>query len=218
MAKRKLKRSVKWLLLIVGISISILFLFIHNQSSNVKDSMIKNQPYLGDELAPVKVVEFGDYKCPACKSFNQSFFPLIEEELVATGKVQFYFINYPFIHVDSKRSAEFAEVVFEELGSDVFWQFHHVLYDQQPQNSEQKDVYSKGMLKEILGGLVSEEETDKVMRAFENGRGEEAVESDLAYADQVGVSSTPTIYVDGKRFEGSTISDLIQMVEASTNE
>ncbi|MBN8210220.1 thioredoxin domain-containing protein [Bacillus sp. NTK071] len=218
MAKKKLKRSVKWLILLIGFIIPLIILFLLNQSSDINESMMENQPYLGDVIAPVEIIEFGDYKCPSCKSFNQSFFPLIQEKLIATGKVKFYFINYPFINVDSKRTAEFAEVVYEELGNDVFWQFHHVLYEQQPKNSEQKNVFTIAFLKETLGGLVSEEETIQVMKAYEKGLGEKAVKSDLAYADKFGVTSTPSIYVDGKRFEGSTISDLEKMVEESTDE
>ncbi|MDP4552201.1 thioredoxin domain-containing protein [Alkalihalobacillus macyae] len=218
MAKKKLKKSVKWLLVIIGIITPLALLFLLNQSSVKNESITKNQPYLGDEIAPVEVIEFGDYKCSSCKSLNQSFFPLIQEELIATGKVKFYFIHYPYINEDSKRTAEFAEVVYEELGNDVFWQFHHVLYDQQPNKAEQKDVFTIAFLEETLGGLVSEEETTQVVKAYENGLGEKAVELDLAYADKVGVNSAPSLYVDGKRFKGSTMAEFKKMVEESTNE
>ncbi len=219
--KKKLKRSAKWLLSIVGIgALAILIISLLNPSTESKEFNLDAQPYLGEETAPVEIVEFGDYKCPSCKSFNESFFPLIQDELIATGKVKFYFVNYPFINVDSKRAAEFAEVVHKELGNDVFWQFHHVLYDKQPSDpkSEKKDVFTDKFLKDTLEGLVSEEEMKQVVKAYKSGAGENSVEADLTYADEMNVTGTPTLFVDGKRFEGSNLSDLNKMVEESTNE
>ncbi|MGA9288187.1 MAG: thioredoxin domain-containing protein [Anaerobacillus sp.] len=219
--KKKLKRSVKWLLWIVGISVlAIVITLLLNQSSESKGFNLNAQPYLGEETAPVEIVEFGDYKCPSCKSFNESFFPVIQDELIATGKVKFYFVNYPFINVDSKRAAEFAEVVHKELGNNVFWQFHHVLYDKQPADpkAEKKDVFTEIFLKETLAGLVSEEEMQQVVKSYENGAGENSVEADLNYADEMNVTGTPTLFVDGKRFDGRNFSDLNKMVEKSMNE
>ncbi|MGB7999924.1 MAG: thioredoxin domain-containing protein [Anaerobacillus sp.] len=219
--KKKLKRSVKWVLSIVGIGVlAIVITLLLNQSSESKGFHLNSQPSLGEETAPVEIVEFGDYKCPSCKSFNESFFPVIQDELIATGKVKFYFVNYPFINVDSKRAAEFAEVVHKELGNNVFWQFHHVLYDKQPADpkAEKKDVFTENFLKETLAGLVSEEEMQQVVKAYENGAGENSVEVDLNYADEMNVTGTPTLFVDGKRFDGRDLSDLNKMVEKSMNE
>ena len=81
----------------------------------------EGQPFLGEESAPVAIVEFGDYKCPACKAFDESLFPLIEQEFVETGQAKFYFMNYSFINNDSHRSAQFAETVYQELGNEKFW-------------------------------------------------------------------------------------------------
>lgn len=98
----------------------------------------KDQPYLGQEGAPVQIVEFGDYKCPACKNFNENIFPQIKADLVDTGKAQFYFINYPFINIDSTRSAQFAEAIYQELGNEAFWNFHKLLYEKQPSDKNMK--------------------------------------------------------------------------------
>ena len=84
-------------------------------SNDVKSIQYQDEPVLGESSAPVKIVEFGDYKCPYCKQFDASFFPLIDKELIQTGKVQFFFLNYPFINTDSSRASEFSEVVYKEL-------------------------------------------------------------------------------------------------------
>ncbi|MDO6657075.1 thioredoxin domain-containing protein [Anaerobacillus sp. 1_MG-2023] len=217
--KKKLKPGAKWLLLFAGLVILFLFInFLFHPFANTKGFKLESQPHLGEETAPVEIVQFGDYKCSSCQSFNESLFPKIQEEFIATEKAKYYFVNYPFLHKDSTRAAEFAEVVYKELGNDVFWQFHHVLYDKHKKGSETKDVLTESFLTKTLSGLVSEEETDRVVKAYKSGAGEKRVEADLAYANKKNVSETPTLFVDGKRFEGTSLSELKQMVEDSTDE
>ena len=89
-----------------------------NEKSVVID--YEGQPFLGEASAPVEIVEFGDYKCPSCKDFNDRLFPVIYQELVETGKAKFYFMNYSFIAPDSTTAAQFAETVYKELGNESF--------------------------------------------------------------------------------------------------
>ena len=214
--KKKLKRSARWFFLIVGIVIVILVISMRFKPfADTKGFQLENQPFLGEETAPVELVAFGDYRCPSCQSFNDSFFPLIQEELIATGKVKFYFVQHPFVDEDSSKAAEFSEVVYQELGNDVFWQFHHVVYDQLQGG---KNKLTLSFLTDTLDGLVSEEETDKVVTAYKSGAGKKQVEADLAYAHKHSVSETSALLVDGKHFEGTSISELNKMVENTTNE
>ncbi|WP_273835908.1 DsbA family protein [Guptibacillus sedimenti] len=214
--KKKLKRSARWFFLVVGIVLVLLVIIMRFKPfADTKGFQLENQPFLGEETAPVELVAFGDYRCRSCQSFNDSLFPLIQEKLIATGKVKFYFVQHPFVDEDSTRAAEFAEVVYQELGNDVFWQFHHVVYDQLQVD---KNKASLSFLTETLSGLVSEEETDKVVSAYKGGAGEKAVEADLAYANKQNVSATSALLVDEKRFEGNSLSELNNMVENSTSE
>lgn len=216
MAKPKLKRSARWFLFILAIVLVLLVIsFRFKPFADTKGFQLESQPVLGEETAPVELVAFGDYKCPSCQSFNRSFFPLIQEKLIATGKVKFYFVHYPFLDEDSTKAAEFAEVVYHELGNDVFWQFHHVVYDEQ---HDGKNKLTLAFLTNTLSGLVSEEETDKVVEAYRSGAGKKSVEADIAYANKNNVSETSTLLVDGVRFKGSRISELNRLVEKSTNE
>ena len=122
-------KFVFWVIGLVAICIGVI-IFLSNSNSTQKVTIdYTGQPFLGEETAPVKIVEFGDYKCPYCKNFTESFFPQIDKDFVKTGKASFYFINYAFINVDSKRSAKFAEAIYQELGNDMFWKFHELLYE-----------------------------------------------------------------------------------------
>jgi protein-disulfide isomerase len=121
------KQSSAFTFWIIGLIAVIIigFIFLANgkkdEDTAVNEINYKSQPYLGEKSAPVQIVEFGDYKCPVCKTFEKQFFPSIQRELIDTGKAQFYFMNYSFINVDSTRSAKFAESVYQELGNETFW-------------------------------------------------------------------------------------------------
>jgi protein-disulfide isomerase len=209
-----LSKKLFWIIgLVVICIVGVIVLTDVNQKSVVID--YEGQPFLGEESAPVEIIEFGDYKCPSCKDFNDRLFPVIYKELVETGKAKFYFINYSFINVDSNRSAQFAETVYQELGNEKFWAFHELLFSKQPADLsyERVDLYTESFLEEALAEVATEEETKKVMKAFGENEGKEAWEKDMKMANNLGVSSTPTIFINGKQFSGSTLNDFTKMVE-----
>jgi protein-disulfide isomerase len=214
----KSSKFVFWIIGLIAVSIIGFIFLANNEKSNdtVKEEIdYANQPFLGEETAPVSIVEFGDYKCPNCKNFADNVVPLIIKEFVDTGKAKFYYFHYPFINVDSKRTAKFSEAVYHELGNDKFWEFHELIYDKQPEDTryEKVDVFTEDFLNETLKEIASEEEVKKVAAYFDTKEPEEAWEKDEALGGKLGVSGTPTIFVNGKRFDGQTMDDLNELVE-----
>jgi protein-disulfide isomerase len=211
------KQSSKFIFWIVGILAICLggLLFISNTTTKVEAFDYEQQPFLGEETAPVQIVEFGDYKCPICKNFNETLFPQIEKDFIDTGKATFYFMNYSFINIDSTRSAKFAEAVYKELGNESFWKFHKLLYEKQPDDLkyERLDVFTNAFLEETLKEIVSEEDAQKVVESFNNNKSDSAWKVDMNAANKVGITGTPTLYVNGEKFEGNSYEDLKEMVE-----
>lgn len=207
-------KTIFWIIafIIVGM---IALIFLNQASKNSVTLDVTGQPFVGDENAPVKIVEFGDYKCPACKSFNELLYPQIEEEFVNTGKAAFYFINYSFINVDSHRAAQFAETVYQELGNDAFWKFHDLLFQAVPDDgvSEYLDVLTEDVMKDLLLQIATEEETERVMQAFAENKGKEAWEKDLSIARSLQIQGTPSLFINGQEFTGSSWSEFVEMVE-----
>ena len=203
-----MSKKIFWVVgLVVVCIVGIIVLTNVSEKSVVID--YDGQPFLGEESAPVDIVEFGDYKCPSCKDFNDNLFPIIYEELVETGKAKFYFMNYSFIAPDSTTAAQFAETVYQELGNEKFWDFHNLLFANQTTVSNFTDEFFEAIVAEV----ASPEETEKVLLAYQNGEGEAALDKDMKIANSLGVSSTPTILIDGKEFKGRTINDFTEMVE-----
>lgn len=213
-----------WMIGLVAVGI-LAFIFLGNHSKNEDNANPKeaaaidyaNQPFMGEASAPVSIIEFGDYKCPACKDFAENTVPVILKELVDTGKAKFYFMNDSFINIDSKRSAQFAESVFHELGNDPFWKFHELLYKKQPED-EKADIFTEEFLIATLKEVASDEDVDKVAKHFQAEKSKAAWQKDMDYAEKLGVTGTPTLFVNGKKFEGQTLDDLVEMVEKAAKE
>lgn len=83
---------------------------------------------------------------------------------------------------------------------------------------EKIDVFTEEFLTETLEEIASEEEVKKVVDYFDTKEPEDAWKSDEDAANELGVSGTPTIFVNGKRFDGETMDDLNKLVEDAAKE
>lgn len=219
--KKSNNQSSKFIFWVIGLIAVCLVGLIFLSNTAKKEAMdYEGQPFLGEKSAPVKIVEFGDYKCPYCKNFNNTLFPNIEKDFIDTGKASFYFMNYSFINVDSTRSAKFAETVFQELGNETFWKFHELLYEKQPDDTkaEQMDIYTEAFLKDTLREIAPEAEVKRVVNAFNNDQSKEAWEKDMSAANKLSITSTPSIFINGVKFEGNTYNDFKKRVNEATTE
>ncbi|MGW5952456.1 DsbA family protein [Bacillus mycoides] len=220
--RSKSKQLTKWIFLGVVLVSAALLVLIFWERGSEKEVHIdyQDQPYLGKESAPVHIVEFGDYKCPACKKFSESTFYKIKKDLIDTGKAKFYFMNYAFINVDSIRAAKFGETVYKELGNEKFWQFHELLYNKQPKEVKYEgvDLYTNTFLKDTLKEFASDEEVAKVVENFNLKKAEYAYEKDMSYIKKFKINSAPALYINGKRFEGDAYIDLKKIVEKAIKE
>ena len=82
---------------------------------------------LGDSAAPVSILEFGDYQCPACGYFARNVKPQLEAALVQSGRAKLVFHDLPLvsIHPNAFLAARAARCA-EDQGR--FWEYHDELY------------------------------------------------------------------------------------------
>jgi protein-disulfide isomerase len=213
-AASKTSKVIVWIVLAIVLLVVALVLinsYTGSSSDEAKGINYENQPVLGDENAPVKIVEFGDYKCIHCQNFHDNNFPVVDQELIQTGKASFYFMNMPIINQQSNEAAHFAEAVYQVLGDDVFWDFHDALYEE-----DLNTAFSEELFMDKLRNIVSTEEAEEVLHVYQEDGTEDAIDSDKETAADLGVEGTPTIFVNGKLFEGEDMNDLIEMVNKET--
>ncbi|QTD39796.1 DsbA family protein [Sporosarcina sp. Te-1] len=210
-----MSKKLFWFIGIVAVCI-IGIIVLTNTEKESADIDYEGQPFVGDASAPVEIVEFGDYKCPHCKDFNDSLLPIIEKELVETGKAKFYFMNYAFMGPDSTTSAQFAETVYQELGNDVFWEFHHLLFANQTDESGKTVQFTDTVMETLLAEVASPEDVEQVMKAYQEGEGKANLEKDMKTANRLEISSTPSIFINGKLFDGGSMNDFFKRVDEAS--
>jgi len=137
--------------------------------------------------APVVFVEFADYECPYCQKVN----PQIQQLKKEYGdKVTLVFKDFPLpMHHTAQKAAEAARCAGEQ---GKFWEYHDVLF-----YSKQLDVDA---LKEHA--RVLKLDGDKFDACLDNGTEAAAVKQDLEEGKSLGLTGTPSFFVNGHFFSG----------------
>ena len=88
---------------------------------------------LGNPAAKVMIVEYADFDCEFCKTFDETLHQIIANE-GASGTVAWVYREFPLveIHPDAMSNARAAECVAETAGNDAFWKFADSLFANQP--------------------------------------------------------------------------------------
>ena len=146
---------------------------------------------LGNANAPVKVVEFGDYQCPACAAFFNQDQPALIKNYVDTNKISFTFVPFSFIGSESVAAAQAAYCAGDQ---GKYWQYHDQLYNDQ--HGENQGYFSTSRLEGYAQTLGLN--MDQFKQCFEGGKYKDQVQSDYNYAVSKNVNSTPSFLVDGQ--------------------
>ena len=82
-------------------------------------------PILGDPLAPITIVEFGDYQCHQCYNWFHDTKPMITRDYIETGKVNLVFVDFAFLGRDSPKAAQATYCADDQ---NMYWEYHNSLY------------------------------------------------------------------------------------------
>ncbi|TBL78713.1 DsbA family protein [Paenibacillus thalictri] len=155
-------------------------------------------PILGSPDAPVKVVEFGDYKCPSCQFFSQQIEPQIKKDFVDKGGVSFYFMNFTFIGPDSYTAALAAQSIYHQ-NNDAYWKFYDALY------KNQQNEKLQWATPEFLVNLAKQQnlpiDFNKLQQDIVSRTYAAEVDEHNAMAKKLNVTGTPTLFINGEKME-----------------
>lgn len=149
-------------------------------------------PVKGNEDASVTMIEFSEYQCPFCGRYVQETLSQIDKEYIKTGKVKYYFRDYPLsFHQYAQKAAEAARCANEQ---GKYWEYHDRVFEEQ-------DLLSLEKLKEWAQDLGLN--TDQFDACLDEGKFEEAVKKDFADGQAAGVRGTPSFFINGKAIRGA---------------
>lgn len=167
--------------------------------TDIKQIDVTGQPSLGEKDAPVTVVEFGDFKCPSCKTWGEIIYPKLVNDYIDTGKVNFSFVNVLFHGKESTLGSIAAESVYER-NPDAYWTFHQALFDEQPVENHDGLWITPEKILEIASGYPEIDQT-LLKEDMEKEATMESVKIDEALVREAGISMTPSIVINGRMME-----------------
>ena len=166
---------------------------------------------MGDNAkAATKVVVYEDFLCPYCRQFENSTRDFLQAA-ADKGTVQVEYRPFHLLQDDySTRALSAWAAVLQEGTPKQALSYHDLLYDNQPyEASADKPDGDKLADWAKDAGVTSSSVLDSVKKADDPA----FVKAADAAAAKAGVDGTPTVYVNGKPLEGSSISDMADNLE-----
>jgi len=159
---------------------------------------VLGKPSLGQEDAPITIVEFSDYQCPYCKRHFSTVFPIIKKEYIDTGKLRYVFRDFPIasLHPQAKKGHVAANCAGEQ---NKFWEMHDTLF----QNSKDFSVPALNRYAQEIGL-----DGDRFKNCLQSGKYARRIEKEIAEGTKAGVRGTPSFFV-GQSGSGETITGTI---------
>ena len=191
MAKRKNKKKGidGTTSLIIGgfVAVVLVVVLLTWQGINDSSSVERTPNLVGNPDAPVQVVEYADFGCPACRGLHEAgTMDRLAEQFGDDISIEYR--HFPVITADSPKAAEASQCAAEQ---GAFWIYHDYLFEEASQG------LGAAALKEYATAVNLDSTTFD--QCLDSGKYADVVEMDQMAALTAGARGTPTVLVDGVR-------------------
>jgi protein-disulfide isomerase len=163
----------------------------------------------GSPNAPVEITEFADYQCPFCQTFATLQMPTIEQRLIQTGRLRWRYMDFPLQQHPFSRLAAHSAACAEEQGK--FWPQHQRIYEGQAEWTAARSAVNIFREYAKANGLDLAR-YDSCMQA---GKYAGRIQASYEQGVRLGVSSTPTLLIGNRLYQGRFDSDaIIRLVDS----
>ena len=166
---------------------------------------------LGPANAPVTLVEFLDPECESCRAFNPVIKQILKEY---EGRLRLV-VRYMPLHPNSRLAAAFTEAAGEQ---GKYWEMQEILFRQQPEWGERhgQPAPAPQETPTVLFERYAAEiglDLEKVKKSVAQNQFAAKIERDLQDGQSLGVSRTPTFFVNGRRLMRFSREDLKALID-----
>jgi protein-disulfide isomerase len=168
----------------------------------------QNATTLGTASAPVKLYEYGDLQCSACKAYSEEFLPAIIENQVKDGEASITFRNFIIIGPDSIPAGE-AALAAGAQGKG--WSFIETWYRNQ---GGENSGYVTDEFVESMAKYVGVPDLAKFKEEWKGGKYKKQVESTTEQAEKFGFGATPSFAIEGPGSEGLELLGTVPSIGA----
>jgi protein-disulfide isomerase len=175
--------------------------YLQQRTASTQVPVRPDDPVRGNPAAAHTAVVFSDFQCPACRAFAE----FSESEILPAlgGRLRIVYKHYPLnracnpglsadIHPDACEASEAAEAARQLGGSAAFWKMHDALFRSQDSFGQAPWATlarEAGLDPAAVAGLIGS-------RAHHN-----RIVEDTELGRRLGLRSTPTVYLDGRKME-----------------
>jgi protein-disulfide isomerase len=154
----------------------------------------QDAPVLGDPKAPVKLVEFSDFECPVCRNLHD----VLRGLLPTYPQVQIIFKDFPLeqLHPWARTAALAGRCAYLQ-DPKAFWKIYDLIYDGQDLISAE-NAWTK--MNDFAGQVGLD--PDRFKSCLASPEAAAAIDASQTNGQQLEVSSTPTMFVNGRRIVG----------------
>jgi len=151
----------------------------------------------GPESAPVEIFEFADYSCPHCATFAGFAGKLLRQNYVETAGAPVRWVMYDYVLGTFPNSVPAAIAARCAGDQDRYWPMHDLLFAQQTR------WYTSGSPTDVFDEIAQRVglEMGPWRECMSEGRHLEEIVASRKYGEQMGVSSTPTLFLNGRRLD-----------------
>lgn len=161
---------------------------------------LKDTPVRGAAGAPLTVIEYADYECPYCQQVQ----PVLDKlEVEFKGKINFAYKDMPLVslHPHAQKAAEAAQCAGVQ---NKYWEYHDLLLKTKALELSQLKAGARQL------GL----DTATFDKCLDSGERADAVKSIEDEAQKLGLTGTPSFFLNGRFFSGSmSYEQMRQMME-----
>lgn len=171
------------------------------------------RPTRGNKDAKVVVVNFDDFECPFCSHMHQTLFPGLLKEY--GDRVEFVYKDFPLseIHPWATHAAVDANCLAAQ-NNEAYWDFADYIHSNQHEVSSEKTREGQfAALDRLTTQQGQKHNLDQTkLQSCIKAQNEDAVKASTKEGESVGVSATPTLFVNGQEMDGALPASDVRLV------
>lgn len=211
-----IRKIIIWGLVVIALTATVWFIGKKSATNNkplvtgapVNINEVTNSDRVeGNPFAPITVIEYSDFQCPYCAEAFSS----LKQVMANYGQnIRLVFRNFPLMqHPYSNLAASVAEAAGLQ---GKFWPMHDLLFNRQKSWTQQTDVQN------IFTGYAQELNLDlnKFKNDLNSPEVKNKIQADVDKANQIGVNSTPSFFINGQPLIYKDFTDLANQIIKAT--
>jgi len=163
---------------------------------------------IGKADAPVKIMEFADFECPACGRFATITEPDVRKRIIDTGLANFTYYDFPLPQHRNSQPASNAAACADDQGK--FWPMHDQIFGGQDEWNTLATDNPKPFFMKYASAIGLDQA--KFESCYDSRAHQKRVAANFAEGQRRNVNSTPTFIIGDRKYSESLSYDQLKAI------